>query len=293
MAVTYGAVTHVGNRRRVNEDSYYASFPLYVVADGMGGHQAGDVASACVVECMTQAIPQGDFVDAATLTDALFRTAHVLSDLGMNAGNPGSTMTGLVVSTHRDIPCARIFNIGDSRTYLLSGAEFSQVTIDHSEFQELKDAGALSEQEARQYTQRNVLTKALGAGFSPSIPIDQFIVPMTEGDRYIICSDGVSGEVTDALIEMVARSMSDPQEAAEELIRMALNAGGKDNATVLVVDIHDVYPVWENTALGDTTQRRAPRDVEDTLPNERLMFLRGKLKGVSDAGEDQQREAED
>lgn len=272
--VAHGAVSHVGNRRRVNEDSFHAAFPLYLVADGMGGHHAGDVASAFVVSCMEDAIPEGEFADPTTLTDALFHTARQLSDLGMKHGNPGSTMTGLVFSTHRGIPCARIFNIGDSRTYLLSGAEFSQVTVDHSEFQELKDSGALTQAEVLAYTRRNVLTKALGAGFSPSIPIDQFIVPVATGDRYIICSDGLSGEVTDALIEMVVRRIPDPQQAADELIALALKAGGKDNATVLIVDVIDAYPQWEGSPTGDTTPTHAAQPNEDTLPNERLTYLR-------------------
>lgn len=275
VTVAHGALSNVGNRRRVNEDSFHAEFPLYLVADGMGGHQAGDVASAQVVETMRSVIPAGDFTDPATLTDALFTTARVLSDLGMSQGNPGSTMTGLVFSTHRGIPCARIFNIGDSRTYLLTGNEFSQVTVDHSEFQELKDSGALTEAEQRAFTRRNVLTKALGAGFSPSIPIDQFIVPLTAGDRIVICSDGLSGEVTDALIEMVIRGIADPQTAADELIEMALKAGGKDNATVIVLDIQDVHPQWETTSVGESTQNRPPANLEDTLPNERLTYLRG------------------
>lgn len=277
MTVTYGAKTHIGYRRRVNEDSYSARFPLFMVADGMGGHQAGDVASARVVTCMTDTIPPGEFLNPTTLTDALVHTSRELSNLGMTTGNPGSTMSGLVVSTHRGIPCARIFNIGDSRTYLLSGPEFSQITVDHSEYQELKDMGMLTEQEDRDCVHSNVLTKALGAGFGPSTPVDQFIVPITSGDRYVICSDGVSGELTDALIEMIARSMDDPQDTADELIRMALQAGGKDNATVIVVDMDDVFPVWENTTLRDPAYSSMMHVNDDTLPNERLTYLRGIL----------------
>lgn len=282
VTVAYGAQTHVGNRRRVNEDSYYANFPIYLVADGMGGHKAGDVASAMVVKCMSQSVEVGNFVDTNGMTEALVYTAQQLSDLGMDQGNPGSTLTGLAFSTHRGIPCARIFNIGDSRTYLLSETEFSQITIDHSEFQELKDAGMLTPEEERNYKRKNILTKALGAGFSPSIPIDQFIIPVTAGDRYVICSDGISGEVTDSYIEMVARTIADPQEAAEELIRMALNAGGKDNATVVIVDVQEAFPQWESDAISDTTQTRIvvaeetdDNASEDTLPNEQMTFLRG------------------
>lgn len=287
--VTHGALSDVGNRRRLNEDSYIARFPLYLVADGMGGHSGGNIASAQVVAQMDTLIAPDTFTTQEELSHALKETTRVLSDLGMNEGSPGSTMSGLVFSTQSGIPCVRIFNIGDSRTYALAENEFSQVTVDHSEFQELKDSGALSDIDARDYGHRNVLTKALGAGFSPSIPIDHFVAPIADGDRYIICSDGVSGEVTDALIEMAARNIADPQELADELIAMALRAGGNDNATVVVVDAHDVWPLWESGASGDTIRRASAahevpvdaknaddtdRDPDDTLPGECVIHLR-------------------
>ncbi|RRC95359.1 PP2C family protein-serine/threonine phosphatase [Schaalia canis] len=298
--VTHGARSDVGCRRKLNEDSYIARFPLYLVADGMGGHSGGNIASAEVIAQMGAHIGSEDFVTQEELNHALMETTRALSELGMNEGSPGSTMSGLVFSTHSGIPCIRIFNIGDSRTYALAENEFSQVTVDHSEFQELKDSGALSEKDARDYLHRNVLTKALGAGFSPSIPIDHFVAPIADGDRYIICSDGVSGEVTDALIEMAARNIADPQDLADELINMALRAGGNDNATVIVVDAHDVHPLWQARGAGDTIRRddarhqidekqadgqdiqeshNAPEvddadDGDDTLPGERVIHLR-------------------
>lgn len=294
--VTHGAQSDVGCRRRLNEDSYLARFPLYLVADGMGGHSGGNIASAEVVAQMQAHIAPDAFVTQEELSHALMETTRVLSDLGMKAGSPGSTMSGLVFSTQFGIPCIRIFNIGDSRTYALVENEFSQVTVDHSEFQELKDSGALSDIDARDYGHRNVLTKALGAGFSPSIPIDHFVAPITDGDRYIICSDGISGEVTDALIEMAARNIVDPQELADELIAMALRAGGNDNATVVVVDAHDVWPLWESGATGDTLRRakesrevhvdivkeaNGDLDPDDTLPGERVIHLRALAEHAS------------
>lgn len=287
--VTHGVLSDVGLRRRLNEDSYVARFPLYLVADGMGGHSGGNIASAEVVAQMQAHIPPDSFATQEELSYALTETTKVLSDLGMTDGSPGSTMSGLVFSTHRGIPCIRVFNIGDSRTYALAENQFSQITVDHSEFQELKDSGVLSDIDARDYGHRNVLTKALGAGFSPSIPIDHFVAPIADGDRYIICSDGVSGEVTDALIEMAARNIPDPQDLANELIAMALRAGGNDNATVVVVDAHDVWPQWEAGTSGDTTRRNNDKrgisvhaattadddlDPDDTLPGERVIHLR-------------------
>ena len=279
--MTCGVLSDVGLRRQLNEDSYFASFPLFLVADGMGGHSAGDIASAAVVDSMSQNIALGSFTAAEELSQALAQTTRRLSDLGMEPGHPGSTMTGLVFSTHRGIPCTRVFNIGDSRTYILSEGEFSQVTEDHSEYQELKVSGQLTEKQVRDYPHRNVLTKALGAGFSPSIPIDQFIVPVMEGDRYIICSDGVCGDVTDALIEMAARNIEDPQELAQELISMSLRAGGKDNATVIVVDAHDVWPTWGSGAVSEETRTTEPVKADDTLPSERVVHLRALAQEVA------------
>lgn len=273
VSVAWAATTDVGLRRCHNEDSYIARFPLFVVADGMGGHEKGEVASARVVEAMDTNVPGDRFVDAVELSTALLRTTRSLSELGGNDGSPGSTMTGMVFSTHRDLPCARIFNIGDSRTYLLSSEGFSQVTIDHSEYQELRDAGMLSAADARSFSRRHVLTKALGAGFGPSVPVDQFIVPISAGDRYILCSDGLSGEVTDALIEMVARTLKDPQAVADELLAMALRAGGADNVTIIVLDIREAWPSWDNGQSVEPDDDALCID-GDTLPNDRVVLLR-------------------
>lgn len=276
MKVNHGQATHVGHRRQHNEDSYAAEYPLFIVADGMGGHSRGDVASYRVVANMAACLPSSEFVSAPELDHAISQTTRVLSDFGMSQGNPGSTMTGLVVSTHRGLPCVRVFNIGDSRTYLLSEGEFSQVTTDHSEFQELMDSGVGSINADGLPGRKNVLTKALGAGFSPSIPVDQFVIPACSADRYIMCSDGLSGEVNDEAIERVARTISDPQQAADELIHQALNNGGKDNITVIVVDLHDVQPSWDSTADQQTGEPNTSAECasEDTLPSDRVIHLR-------------------
>lgn len=283
VSIAWGAATDVGLRRQHNEDSYFARFPLFVVADGMGGHEKGEVASARVVDEMGSNVPDDDFADVTDLSTALVRTSRCLSELGGHDGSPGSTMTGLVFSTHRDLPCTRVFNIGDSRTYLLSAEGFSQVTIDHSEFQELRDAGMLSLADARSFTRRHVLTKALGAGFGPSVAVDQFIVPVCAGDRYVLCSDGLSGEVTDALIEMVVRTLKDPQAVADELIRMALRAGGADNITVIVIDVLEAWPTWASEhTVGQEDDDYSPVD-GDTLPNERVVHLRAQARLLQEA----------
>lgn len=257
VVVRVGVRTDVGRRREHNEDSYGARFPFYVVADGMGGHQAGDVASATVIGELLGGAPPGHFATAADLSSAIARAAERVSELGVglpvDQRAPGSTLTGLAFSTHRSMPCARVFNIGDSRTYLLSGSEFSQITTDHSEVQEMLDSGAVNAVQARALPHRNVITRALGAGSGPRVLADLSVVPASAGDRYLMCSDGLSGEVTDALIEMVMRTLADPQRVADELVSMALTAGGKDNVTVMVVDVVDADPSWNFDPADGTT----------------------------------------
>lgn len=255
------ARSDVGRRRSVNEDSWGARFPLYFVADGMGGHKAGDVASQKVVSSLFGALPDERFITASELSAALAQVAVDLYELGVGVGAPGSTLTGFAVHEHRGLPCALVFNIGDSRTYLLSQGSFEQVTVDHSEVQELIDAGEVDEVEARALPRQNVITRALGAGSGPDVAADLFMVPLQSGDRWVMCSDGLSGEVTSALLEMIVRSVSDPQAVADELISQALNAGGKDNVTVLIVDVINAEPPWEDHSADQTVDSD-----ENTIP---------------------------
>lgn len=276
--VRYGAQTDVGRRRGHNEDCYGTRFPLFVVADGMGGHQAGEIAASIAVEEMMILAEDEDFVAAPRISEAVARAAQRVDKLGTGISAPGSTLTGLAVSTHRAFPVARVFNIGDSRTYLLSQGDFQQLTRDHSQVQELLDSGTVTDIQARALPLHNVITRALGAGSGEHVLADQFLVPLTTGDRFIMCTDGLSGEVTDSLIEMVSRAVQDPQELAEELVTMALNAGGKDNVTVVVVDIVDAGPVFDDVegeeatqSTGDANENTAKRQgdlrVHDTLPS--------------------------
>ncbi|MDO4791639.1 MAG: protein phosphatase 2C domain-containing protein [Buchananella hordeovulneris] len=269
LRVSFGVRSDVGRKRKLNEDAWGADFPAYFVADGMGGHRAGDEASKAVVEGMLRSLPTGEFATPGELASAIGQVAQDLSQLGAGPGAPGSTLTGIAFSDHRGLPCARVFNIGDSRTYLLSAGTFSQVTVDHSEVQELLDAGSVTEVEARALPRQNVITRALGAGSGPNVPADLFVVPVREGDRWLMCSDGLSGEVTDALIETVTRALASPQEVADELVSMALTAGGKDNVTVVVVDVLEASPRWSDQPVGDEAASVDDRCVEDTIPTHR------------------------
>lgn len=253
VVVAHAARSDAGNRRAHNEDSWGAAFPAYLVADGMGGNEAGDLASQAVVDAVSGSLPPGEFSTPALLSTALSRAASAVAALGTGSRAPGSTLTGVAFQEYRGKPCAAVFNVGDSRTYLLSEGSFEQVSVDHSVVQELLSAGSVTGVEARALPRRNVITRALGAGSAPDVAADIFMVPVHRGDRWVICSDGLPGEVTDALIEMVVRHVRDCGAAADELVAQALVAGGKDNITVVIVDVVDAEPAWGQGGSGDET----------------------------------------
>jgi protein phosphatase len=228
----HGAATSVGRVRRVNEDSYLALPPLYAVADGMGGHGAGDVASALAIEVLTAHAGPGPLSAEAVLA-ALGDANRAIIERD-EADGMGTTITGLAVVETAGGNRLMVFNVGDSRVYRLAGGRFDQVTVDHSEVQELVLAGVLTREQARIHPRRNIVTRALGG--DPALLADHWLLPAVSGDRYLLCSDGLHGELPDeAIAELLAAG--DPQQAAAALVTAANDAGGHDNTTVIVVDI--------------------------------------------------------
>lgn len=233
-----GASTHVGQVRQGNEDSFLAIDGLYVVADGMGGHSAGEVASDIAVKTLAEiysstnpgmTTPEQVAEAISTANTAIFLESL---DDSEKAGM-GTTLTALAVTdaaAHQVV----IANIGDSRTYLWRDGELRQVTVDHSHVQTLVERGAISAAEARTHYQRNIVLRALG--IDTSIEIDLFPMEVRDGDRFILCSDGLVDEAEDSEIENEVRLKSDPQELAERLVGLANDHGGRDNITVVVVD---------------------------------------------------------
>lgn len=271
LRVAHGGLTDIGLLRAVNEDAFLAEPPVFLVADGMGGHRAGDVAARAALDAFTGLIGQ-EFVTSGQLDAALARAAADVARLGDDVGAPGCTLTGLVLSLQGDLPCLNVVNVGDSRTYHFTRGAFSLVTRDHSEVQELIDAGRLTLSQARTSARRNVITRALGAGAGPVVPVDRFLLPAHAGDRFVICSDGLSALVSEPVIEAVVRSARPPRQVARELVDRALAAGGTDNVTVLIVDIIDAHPTWESVNVDDETLPLQRRASEDTLPRHRLVI---------------------
>lgn len=274
LRVSHGAVTSTGRVREHNEDAFTAAPPVFLVADGMGGHHYGALAARTALAAFDQLIGR-PFVPAEKLDQCLSQAARQVAGLGDDQVAPGSTLTGLVLSLQGERPCLRVVNIGDSRTYHLSQDTFCQVTKDHSHVQELVDAGFISPQQARTRADRSVITRALGAGTGPVVQVDQALLPAVQGDRLLLCSDGLSGLVPDTQIEEVLRQGQDPQQAASQLVGLALAAGGNDNITVVVLDVEEVEPSWEATGFDGSTQPQAGR-ADDTIP--RLPLLADELQ---------------
>jgi PPM family protein phosphatase len=238
-AVRWGAATDVGLVRAGNEDSFVAEPMVFGVADGMGGHQAGEVASDIAARIIRDRLATGASnvgVVVASVVEAnasIFQAAHASADhQGM-----GTTLTALVVLRADESNVARfaLINVGDSRTYLLRNGELHRATLDHSYVQELVNTGHISEDEARTHPRRNIVTRALG--IEPTVRVDTWLVPMVHGDRFILCSDGLVDEVHDDEIAAIAIAAADPQIAAEQLVAKANANGGRDNITVVVVDV--------------------------------------------------------
>ncbi|ROS31559.1 PP2C family serine/threonine-protein phosphatase [Cellulomonas sp. PhB150] len=222
-------------QRASNEDALHAADGVYVVADGMGGHESGEVASRTAVDTL-QVLSKG--VPDLARARAVLRAAHkrVRALPAADAlRRPGTTASGVVLSEHDGMPCWLVLNVGDSRTYRMAGGVLEQVTQDHSEVAELVARGVVPAQEAAHHPRRNVVTRALGGG-SATVDPDVFWLPVSPGDRMLVCSDGLTDEVPDSRIEAELKAEPDPQAAAERLVDAALAAGGSDNVTVLVVD---------------------------------------------------------
>lgn len=239
VTLSFGFGSDRGFRRELNEDSFLAADPIFAVADGMGGHEAGEVASRECISVLSQQAVLAAGSRSATAVDlqhALRQADARIREIS-NA-RAGTTVTGVVLVEERGVPYWLVFNVGDSRTYRLSQGSFGQVSVDHSEVQELVDGGYITPAEALVHPRRHVVTRALGTG--PDTEADYWLIPVEEGDRMLVCSDGLTGEVSDDGIHRALSTLSHPQDAVDSLIQSALRSGGRDNVTVVVVDASNV-----------------------------------------------------
>ena len=269
---TAGATTHVGQVRDGNEDNYVVIEGLYFVADGMGGHSAGEVASEIAVRILEEVYTDpkvrvsspGLLADAiSTANTAIYMEAmHDSSKSGM-----GTTLTGLAVTNAVDNQIV-VANVGDSRTYLWRHGELRQVTKDHSHVQTLVDRGAITRAEARVHFQRNIVLRAMG--IESWVDIDTYPMSVEDGDRFILCSDGLVDEADDDEIEAEIRLSTSVQDLADRLVALANRNGGRDNITVVVVDF-EVAPSESSSeakSSAPVAESVAVTDVEEPVTEE-------------------------
>jgi PPM family protein phosphatase len=235
MKFSVGAFSDVGRSRDDNEDAYVVDerLVLFAIADGMGGHRGGEVASWTAIEALRAAVANGNAINLAIskANEAVIERA---------AGDPevagmGTTMTAVVPAAGRTM---LIGHVGDSRAYLLHDGTLSRLTDDHSLVEEMVREGRLTHEQAESHPRRNIVTRALGQ--EHDVEVDLYTLEVSPGDRILLCSDGLTVMVRDRDVERIVRGESDPQRAVELLVDAANEAGGEDNITVILLDVLEV-----------------------------------------------------
>lgn len=255
----HGAATDVGRVRSLNEDSMLVAESLFAVADGMGGHRGGEVASAEALDVLRTSVLEPDAAAVLDAVDSANRRVFEHSVADPDLAGMGTTLcTVALVRDDDGTESIAIANVGDSRVYLLRDGAFSQITLDHSLVETMVRSGQLTPEEAAVHPGRNVLTRALG--IEPEVEVDLFSEPVRDGDRYLLCSDGLFNELDDARIAEILASLAAPWDAASELVRTAVESGGRDNVTVVVVDVIDDDHHGEVDGLIGLGRDRAVRD---------------------------------
>ena len=275
------SASHAGMVRTVNEDSLLAEPPVFAVADGMGGHAFGDRASATAVLALHEEFDPEQATDAGHVLAAIRRANAAVRELTAWAGGgsqliAGTTLAGVaLVAEHPEAaPRWMVFNLGDSRVYRWDGSgspALERVSVDHSVVQELLDAGLIDEEGARHHPERNVITRALGA--ADEVRAEAWLLPATEPQTFLICSDGLTKELDDQriteLLVPVATSEG-PDAAVDRLLAAALAAGGADNVSVVLVraEYHGAVPV--DSGVDEQTRERGRSvlspELDDTRP---------------------------
>jgi serine/threonine protein phosphatase PrpC len=257
------ALTDTGRRRPQNEDTFVCDPPLFAVADGVGGAQAGEIASRLAAAALEERHPdaQGEGVLAELVRDANDRIyRHSLDN--PEAAGMGTVVTALLVDEAAGT--VAIGHVGDSRAYRVRNGELEQLTPDHSLVGELVRAGRLSTEEAEQHPHRSVITRAVGT--EPSVDVDTFTLTMAPSDIYLICSDGLTDLVRDEQItELIAAADNAPDAAAEALVGAANRAGGIDNITVVLFEILEGDPPPAAVPVGEPDEDTVEQALESPV----------------------------
>ncbi|MFL5736216.1 MAG: Stp1/IreP family PP2C-type Ser/Thr phosphatase [Actinomycetota bacterium] len=250
MRIHYGSASDIGKARDRNEDSYLAQPPVFAVADGMGGHKGGDVASALAIKVLG-----GDSLpaDGAELVERVRAANHAVyerSSSDANVEGMGTTMTATIAGGGS----IRLAHVGDSRAYLLREGTLRRLTEDHTLVQRMVSEGQLTEEEASVHPQRSVITRSLGV--EDRVQIDEGAVEVRDGDRILLCTDGLTGMVSEEEIEAILKRAPDPQSACDQLVGAANEAGGLDNITAVVLDV-EVDEEEQRARDDETPESRA------------------------------------
>ena len=267
----WGAATHVGNVRISNQDKYGITSNLMAVADGMGGHNGGEVAAEIAVTTLTASSGFQSINEFAYLVQKAHHLIRARAQENINLDGMGTTLCALSeINTQETSQRIGAVNVGDSRIYLFANNVLHQVSIDHSLVQELIDSGKINEIEAKSHPHRNVITRSLG--HQPIIEVDAWEIDLIIGDRYLLCSDGLTNELSDTEIAEILSTKSDPQQAADQLIQSALENEGLDNVTAIVADV-----------LSGKEERNSSSiqfDVQTLSPEEDKKFSEGKTSNA-------------
>jgi protein phosphatase len=235
ISLSVAGLTDPGLKRPANEDAFLDVGPAFVVADGMGGYESGDRASLAVVAAFAERFNGPSYGDFAAVNEALLDADDRVAEIALGTQRgAGSTATGVVLVQHDGRPHWLVFNVGDSRVYRHLGSALEQVTQDHSLGMELVERGEMAREDLATFKDRNVITRAIGAADSLA---DSWLVPIINGERLLLCSDGLHGEVDDESIRAILTMNGKPEAAAQALVERAKAHGGRDNITVVVIDV--------------------------------------------------------
>lgn len=236
--LSWCALTDVGKRRETNQDSMVVVPPIFSVADGMGGHSLGEVASGAVVRSLSAAAKSGK-ASQQHIIEALSDAVDAIElDAGETDLGAGTTVTGVYLTAVDGQPIWECFNIGDSRVYQWFRGALTQITVDHSVVQHLIDTGQISEADAEFHPHANVITRAVGFNEEPVPDFTQ--LALVPGQRILICSDGLTKEITREGIAHFLANSSSAEEAAHTLVEQAVTHAGRDNVAVIVIEVHAV-----------------------------------------------------
>jgi serine/threonine protein phosphatase PrpC len=253
MRIDAGVATDKGQVREGNEDAYLVEPPLYAVADGMGGHRGGEVASQLALETIADLFRKGD-VPLAEQVRRANRAVFDRSGADRAVAGMGTTLTAALVQGE----LAHLIHVGDSRAYLLRAGTLRQLTEDHTLVNRMVKAGEITEEEAEVHPHRNVITRSLGT--EADVDLDQQDIGLLAGDRLLLCSDGLTGMLSEEQVQAILESTPPAQEAADRLVRAANRAGGVDNITVVVLDVSEGEPDEDEATARSMSVRSAPAD---------------------------------